>query len=443
MQRDGDACLPLVLVNGEVAARGAYPTRDDLARMAGLRAPASRSKPRFACRCGGCCTPGLGVLLMEALSFGPTRVLFFTGKGGVGKTSLACATAIALADAGRRVLLVSTDPASNLDEVLGVSLSMRSTDVPGVPGLAALNVDPEAAADAYRERVVGPYRAVLRTSDRGAHGGAALGSLHVEIAAFDEFTTLLADATDERGLRPRRVRHRADGPHPSPAEPAGRVDRLHRHEHDRHVLPRSARRVQGKLDTYRQSLSALVNPEITTIVLVSTTGNDGARGSRADERRAGGAGGHPSAPHGQRRLHGSRSPRRVAVALERRGGSALARLPDTLAALPRLDVPLRPWAPLGPDRLRQLFASTTGCRPTWAHRADEPPLVRARLSDLVDARTRRARRGAHDGQGRRRQDDGRRGRSPWNSRAAATPCTSARRIPRHTYRRRSQRTCHA
>ena len=87
----------------------------------------------------------------------PTRNLFFTGKGGVGKTSLACASAVTLADRGKRVLLVSTDPASNLDEVLGIKLSQKPTAVPGVPNLWALNVEPETAARDYRERMVGPY----------------------------------------------------------------------------------------------------------------------------------------------------------------------------------------------------------------------------------------------------------------------------------------------
>ena len=90
---------------------------------------------------------------MSTLIEGPSRILFFTGKGGVGKTSAACATAIGLADAGRRVLLVSTDPASNLDEVLGVALSPAPIAVAAVPGLWALNIDPVAAAAAYRERV--------------------------------------------------------------------------------------------------------------------------------------------------------------------------------------------------------------------------------------------------------------------------------------------------
>jgi Anion-transporting ATPase len=91
----------------------------------------------------------------------PTRNLFFTGKGGVGKTSLACATALSLAERSRKVLLVSTDPASNLDEVLGTELGQQPTPVVGVPNLWALNLDPEAAAREYRERMVGPYRHLL------------------------------------------------------------------------------------------------------------------------------------------------------------------------------------------------------------------------------------------------------------------------------------------
>ena len=90
-----------------------------------------------------------------------TRYLFFTGKGGVGKTSISCATAIGLADQGRKVLLVSTDPASNLDEVLGVRLGTAPTSVPEVPGLEAMNLDPELAAAEYRNKMVGPYRGVL------------------------------------------------------------------------------------------------------------------------------------------------------------------------------------------------------------------------------------------------------------------------------------------
>jgi arsenite-transporting ATPase len=122
-----------------------------------------------------------------------TRFLFFTGKGGVGKTSLACATAIALADQGARVLLVSTDPASNLDEVLEQNLGPVPVLVPGVPRLQALNIDPGAAAKIYRERMVGPYRgklpeAVIRSMEEQLSGACTM-----EIAAFDEFAKLLGE----------------------------------------------------------------------------------------------------------------------------------------------------------------------------------------------------------------------------------------------------------
>ncbi len=123
----------------------------------------------------------------------PTRFLFFTGKGGVGKTSLACASAIALADGGKRVLLVSTDPASNLDEVLGVRLTSTATEIPDVPRLAALNIDPAAAAATYREKLVGPYRgklpgAIVRSMEEQLSGACTM-----EIAAFDEFSKLLGE----------------------------------------------------------------------------------------------------------------------------------------------------------------------------------------------------------------------------------------------------------
>lgn len=90
-----------------------------------------------------------------------TRYLFFTGKGGVGKTSTACSTAISLADRGKKVLIVSTDPASNLQDVFEMELTNQPNVIPGVLNLYAANLDPEQAAASYREKVVGPYRGKL------------------------------------------------------------------------------------------------------------------------------------------------------------------------------------------------------------------------------------------------------------------------------------------
>ena len=124
-----------------------------------------------------------------------TRFLFFTGKGGVGKTSLSCATGLALADSGKRVLIVSTDPASNLDEVLGTRLSSVPTPIAGAPGLHALNIDPEMAAREYRERMVAPYRGILPVAAIARMEEQFSGACTVEIAAFDEFSKLLGDAS--------------------------------------------------------------------------------------------------------------------------------------------------------------------------------------------------------------------------------------------------------
>ena len=122
-----------------------------------------------------------------------TQFLFLTGKGGVGKTSTACATAVALADSGKKVLLISTDPASNLQDVFGIELTSTPKAVPSVENLFASNIDPEASAKAYRENVVGPYRdkfpeAVVATMEEQLSGACT-----VEIAAFDEFTGFLTN----------------------------------------------------------------------------------------------------------------------------------------------------------------------------------------------------------------------------------------------------------
>ncbi|MBE6068786.1 MAG: arsenical pump-driving ATPase [Clostridium lundense] len=122
-----------------------------------------------------------------------TKYLFFTGKGGVGKTSTACATAIMLADQGKRIMLVSTDPASNLQDVFDTELNNKGVQIKEVPNLIVANFEPEAAAREYKESVVGPYRGKLPEVVIKNMEEQLSGSCTVEIAAFNEFSNFITD----------------------------------------------------------------------------------------------------------------------------------------------------------------------------------------------------------------------------------------------------------
>lgn len=311
-----------------------------------------------------------------------TRHLFFTGKGGVGKTSVACATAVGLADAGRRVLLVSTDPASNLDEVLGAALGTRPTAVPGVAGLSALNLDPEAAAHAYRDRVVGPYRDLLPPAAVRSMEEQLSGACTVEIAAFDEFARLLGDpaATAEYD-------HVLFDTAPTghtlrlltlPSAWTGFVDQS---AFGTSCLgPLAGLEKQRAL--YENTAKALADPTRTTMVLVArpepsalaeaarTSADLGALGVR-NQRLVVNA------------VFEALSEDAVAQALERRGRDALANMPDALRALPRTTLPLRPEALLGLDALRSVESPVTA--PNASDAAAATPGAEPSLAPLLDA----------------------------------------------------------
>ena len=130
---------------------------------------------------------------MNSLLNKATRFLFFTGKGGVGKTSMSCAVAVGLAEQKKKVLLISTDPASNLHEVLETDLGSTPVPVHGVPGLDAMNINPMTAAAEYRERMVGPYRGVLPDEAVQQMEEQLSGACTVEIAGFNEFSKFIGD----------------------------------------------------------------------------------------------------------------------------------------------------------------------------------------------------------------------------------------------------------
>lgn len=129
-----------------------------------------------------------------------TKYLFFTGKGGVGKTSTACATAIRLADKGKKIMLVSTDPASNLQDIFATELDNKGKPIPEVPNLIVANFNPEDAAKEYRESVIGPYKGKLPESVITNMEEQLSGSCTVEIAAFNEFCNFITDEAIEKAF---------------------------------------------------------------------------------------------------------------------------------------------------------------------------------------------------------------------------------------------------
>ena len=289
----------------------------------------------------------------------PPRFLFFTGKGGVGKTSIACATAVQLASAGKRVLLVSTDPASNVGQVFGTEIGNHITAIAAVPGLFALEIDPQAAAQAYRDRIVGPVRGVLpETVVKGIEEQLS-GACTTEIAAFDEFTALLTDAALT-----------ADYAHIIfDTAPTGHTIRLlqlpgawsgflEAGKGDASCLGPLAG-LEKQRSQYKAAVAALADPLRTRLVLV-------ARAQSATLREVARTHAELAAiglsqqylvingvlPAGQAEQD------ELAAAILRREQAALAAVPEELKALPRDLVALKSFNLVGLEALRQLLVPT-------------------------------------------------------------------------------------
>lgn len=290
----------------------------------------------------------------------PTRHLFFTGKGGVGKTSLAAATAVALADAGRRVLLVSTDPASNLGQVLECEVRTEVSPVPFVPGLSTFDVDPEAAAEAYRERVVEPVRGVLPDDAVAQMTESLSGACTTEIASFDVFTGLL---TDERLARD--YDHIVFDTAPTGHTlrllqlPAAWSDFIETNPGGASCLgPASG--LQAQRAQYAAAVEALSDPDRTTLVLVSRPESSAlAEAARsAAELSALGVRGRHLVINAVFEPTDDGDP--LATALATRQRASMAELPASLRELPIEQVSLRAHNLVGVAALRALVAGDTG-----------------------------------------------------------------------------------
>ncbi|OYY66533.1 MAG: arsenical pump-driving ATPase [Burkholderiales bacterium 28-67-8] len=285
----------------------------------------------------------------------PTRHLFFTGKGGVGKTSLSSAAALALADAGRRVLLVSTDAASNLDEMLGIELRNTATPVPGVPGLSVLNIDPDNAAESYRLRVLAQMAADASDTDRSTVREQLSGACTTEIASFDEFASLLSD---DAGGYDHIVFDTAPTGHTLRllSLPKAWSGFLEGNDRGASCLgPHSGLKMQEV--RFKAALEALSDPAQTTVILVTRPDKGAiAEAARtAEELHELGLNNQRLAINGV--FHASDRTDVVACAIEALGQLAIDEMPPSLRALPQDRVPLRAFDTVGLPALRALLST--------------------------------------------------------------------------------------
>lgn len=311
----------------------------------------------------------------------PTRYLFFTGKGGVGKTSLSAATALSLADAGKRVLLVSTDAASNLDEMLGVELRNSPTLVPGAAGLWVLNIDPTHAAESYRQRVLAQMVSTATQAELSTVREQLSGACTTEIASFDEFASLLCDDSEHFD---HIVFDTAPTGHTLRLLSLPRAWSGFLKGNDRGASclgPHSGLKMQE--ERFNAALEALGDPARTTVVLVTRP----EKGAIAEAARTSEELNELGLTNQRLAINGvfiaSERGDAVARAIEDLGQAALAALPKSLRALPQDQVPLRAFDTVGLSSLRALLSPQTQAHASDTMTAD-PPIPTQGLSALAD-----------------------------------------------------------
>ncbi|HEY5562560.1 MAG TPA: arsenical pump-driving ATPase [Clostridiaceae bacterium] len=284
-----------------------------------------------------------------------TKYLFFTGKGGVGKTSAACATAITLADEGRKIMLISTDPASNLQDVFNTQLNNKGIEIDGVPNLVVANFEPEAAAREYKESVVAPYRGKLPQVVIANMEEQLSGSCTVEIAAFNEFTTFITDEKTQKEFDHIIFDTAPTGHTLRMLQlPSAWSNFISESTHGASCLGQLAG-LEGKREIYKNAVKTLADKELTTLILVTrpeeTPLKETERASK--ELQDIGVNNQVLIINGQLKNFDDS----LSSDIFNKQKKALEDIPQTLRKLETYEIPLRPYNVTGLENLRAFLTT--------------------------------------------------------------------------------------
>ncbi|MDD7793532.1 arsenical pump-driving ATPase [Clostridium sp. 'White wine YQ'] len=312
-----------------------------------------------------------------------TKYLFFTGKGGVGKTSTACATAMTLADRGKRIMLVSTDPASNLQDVFNTELNNKGTQIKEVPNLVVANFNPEDAAKEYRESVVGPYRGKLPDVVIKNMEEQLSGSCTVEIAAFNEFSNFITDEKIQKDYDYVIFDTAPTGHTLRMLQlPSAWSNFINDSKHGASCLGQLAG-LEERKEIYKNAVKALANKDLTTLILVSRPEasplKEAERASK--ELQEIGVNNQLLIINGVLQNHDDM----LSTALYEKQQRALNEMPKYLTNLKTFEIPLRPYNITGLENVRAFLKEDNVKQSEENLNVDEIPRLKAVIDDLYNS----------------------------------------------------------
>ena len=307
-----------------------------------------------------------------------TKYIFFTGKGGVGKTSAACASAVALADSGKSVMLISTDPASNLQDVFSMELDNKGVSIPGVPNLIVANLDPVTAAAEYRESVIAPYRGKLPDSVIANMEEQLSGSCTIEIAAFNEFSGFITDPEIQK-----KYDHIIFDTAPTGHTlrmlqlPSAWSDFIGESTHGASCLGQLAG-LESKKAVYKQAVDTLSDSTMTTLILVTRPESSPIK----EAERASAELSHIGIRNQIMLINGILTSHNDSISdsLYNKQQDAIKNIPDSLKKLESYMIPLRAYNVSGIENVRALLNKEYSAVSEEKLENNNPK----RLSDLID-----------------------------------------------------------